>query len=97
MRWLFSAGPSHASPSPTNTSAKWASGARSPEAPTEPWSGTIGVTSRSSNKSRDSTSSGRQPECPRASDAARNRIMARATSREARRPTPAACERSRLS
>jgi len=40
----------NASPSPTSGSARWASGARSPEAPTEPRLGTTGSTPRSSSR-----------------------------------------------
>ena len=53
-------------------------------------------TSRSSSASSASTTSGRQPECPCASEAARSRSIARTTSRGAAGPTPAECERSRL-
>jgi hypothetical protein len=41
-------------------------------------------------------SSGRAPECPRQSEAASSRSMARTTSVGSGSPTPAACERSRL-
>jgi len=89
--------PSQASPSPTITLAMCARGARSPEAPTEPWSGTTGVTRRSIIAASISINSGRTPDAPIASECARRRSMARTTSRGAGGPTPALCERSRFS
>ena len=70
----------HASPSPTSGSARCASGARSPLAPTEPRLGTTGSTPRSRQASRSSTSSGRAPDRPFASAFARSTMAARTTS-----------------
>ena len=67
---------SSARPSPTSGSARCASGARSPEAPTEPRLGTIGVTPRLRQASRSSTVSARAPEYPFASVFARRSIAA---------------------
>ena len=50
------------SPSPISASAQWASGARSPLAPSEPCSRTTGVMPALSSASCRSTSSGRAPE-----------------------------------
>ncbi|BCB84927.1 hypothetical protein Psuf_022400 [Phytohabitans suffuscus] len=80
-------------PSPSSTSAQWASGARSPEAPSEPCSGTHGVTSWLSRSTSACAISGRTPERPSASDRTRSSIIARTTSRGIGSPTPAACER----
>ena len=66
-----------ASPSPMTTSARCASGARSPEAPTEPCAGMTGRTPRSSRPRSASTTSGRTPEQPLASTLARRQSMAR--------------------
>ena len=41
-----------------------ASGARSPDAPAEPWAGTTGIKSASSSASSMATVSGRTPEAP---------------------------------
>ena len=67
----------HAWPSPTSTSARCASGARSPLAPTEPRHGTHGWTPRLSASTSASSVSSRMPEKPRASTLARSAIIAR--------------------
>ena len=69
----------HASPSPTSGSARCASGARSPDAPTEPRAGTSGSTPRFRHSSSSSTVSTRAPELPFASAFARSSIAARTT------------------
>jgi hypothetical protein len=95
-------GPGHrapsnsASPSPISTMAMWASGARSPDAPTLPCEGTTGVTPRLISSQMRSATSGRMPESPLASTLARISIMARTTSRASGSPTPAECERITL-
>ena len=81
--------PNHASPSPTSGSARCASGARSPLAPTEPRDGTTGSTPRSRHSSSSSTSSGRAPERPFASAFARSSIAARTISSGIRLAHPA--------
>ena len=65
------------SPSPISTSARCASGARSPLAPTEPRLGTRGCTPRLSSASSASSVSTRMPEKPFASTLARSAIAAR--------------------
>jgi hypothetical protein len=80
-------------PSPSSTSAQWASGARSPDAPSDPCSGTHGVMPAFSRSTRPRASIGRTPDNPRASDRTRSSIIARTTSRGIGSPTPAACER----
>ena len=78
--------PSITSPSPISTSAQWASGARSPLAPSEPNSGTRGVIPALSSARIASATSGRAPEQPIASVRARSSIIARTTSALDRRP-----------
>ena len=51
-----------ASPSPISASARWASGARSPEAPTDPCEGMRGTTPRLSMATSASITSARTPE-----------------------------------
>ena len=84
------------SPSPMRTSARWASGARSPLAPTDPRLGTTGWTAALSIAMSRSSVSSRMPEWPRASTLARSAIIARTTGTGRRSPTPAAWLRSRL-
>ena len=84
----------NASPSPTSGSARCASGARSPDAPTEPRLGTTGSTPRSRHSSSSSTVSIRAPEFPFASVFARSSIAERTISSGYGSPTPHACERS---
>ena len=80
-------------PSPSSASAQWASGARSPDAPSDPCSGTHGVMSWLSRSTSACATSGRTPEWPSASERTRSSIIARTTSRGIGAPTPAACER----
>ena len=84
----------HASPSPTSGSARWASGARSPLAPTDPRLGTCGRTPRLRHSTSSSTVSTRAPEFPFASAFARSTIAARTTSSGYGSPTPHAWLRS---
>jgi hypothetical protein len=85
-----------ASPSPIRTSAACASGARSPDAPTDPIDGTTGVTPADSSRARCSHTTGRTPERPRASEAQSTIIIARTTSSGSGSPTPEACESTRF-
>ena len=87
----------NASPSPTSGSARCASGARSPDAPTLPRAGTTGTIPLSRHASTSSTVSTRAPEFPFASVLARSSIAARTISSGYGSPTPHACERSRRS
>ena len=66
-----------AAPSPISTSARCASGARSPLAPTDPRDGTHGCTPALSSASSASSVSRRMPEKPFASTLARSAISAR--------------------
>ena len=92
----FTSSPSnHARPSPINGSARCASGARSPEAPTDPRAGTSGRTPRLRQSRSSATVSIRAPELPFASVLARSSIAARTTSSGYGSPTPQACERNR--
>ena len=90
------AAPSHTSPSPMRTSAMWASGARSPLAPTDPRLGTRGCTRRLSSARSASSVSRRMPEKPLASTLARSAIDARTARTGSGSSTPAAWLRSRL-
>ena len=83
----------HASPSPTSGEARCASGARSPDAPTEPRAGTTGRTPRFRHSSSSSTVPTRAPELPFARAFARRSIAARTTSSGYGSPTPQECER----
>ena len=85
--------PVHSSPSPISARPQWASGARSPLAPSEPCSGTTGSRPAASSASIVSATTGRAPERPMASERARRNIIARTTSRSTGGPIPAACER----
>ena len=84
------------SPRPIRGSARWASGARSPDAPTLPCSGTTGWMPRSRNSSRRSTTSGRQPLWPSARVLARRSSIARTVAASNGAPTPTAWLTSRL-
>ena len=86
--------PSSTEPSPISTSAQCASGARSPLAPSDPYSGTTGVSPAPSSERIRSATTGRAPEHPIASVRARSSIIARTTSRSTGGPIPAACERT---
>ena len=85
-----------ASPSPIRTAARCASGARSPEAPTEPCTGMTGVTPRASMPSSSAISSQRTPDAPRPSDSSFNAIVSRTIGSGVGSPTPAQWERTRL-
>jgi hypothetical protein len=80
-------------PSPVSTSAQCASGARSPDAPSDPCSGTHGTTPAFNRPTNDEATSGRTPERPIANDRTRSSIIARTTSAGIGAPSPAACER----
>ncbi len=84
---------SRTSPSPISASAQWASGARSPEQPRLPNSGTTGVMPAVSSAASVSAVSTRMPVCPVARVDSRSSIIARTTSRSTSGPAPAACER----
>ena len=73
-----------------------ARGARSPEAPTEPWAGTTGIKSRSSSASSMATVSGRTPEAPCARLASLSAIISRTIGAGAVSPTPDACDSTML-
>ena len=81
------------SPSPISARPQWASGARSPLAPSEPCSGTTGSSPAASSASIVSATIGRAPDLPIASERARRNVIARTTSRSTGGPIPAACER----
>ncbi len=83
-------------PSPMAASAQWASGARSPEQPSDPNSCTTGVIPASSIAAYVRAVRSRTPVRPVASVASRSSISARTTSRSTSGPEPAACERTRL-
>ena len=82
-----------ASPSPINTSAQCASGAKSPLQPSEPNSRTTGVIPAFNNAAIVWAMTGRTPVRPDASVLSRSVMRARTTSRSTGSPTPAACER----
>lgn len=73
------------------------SGARSPEAPTEPWLGTSGTRPALSTASRVSMTTSRTPEWARARLAALVASISRTTAGASGSPTPTECERIRLS
>ena len=85
-----------ASPSPIITALMWASGARSPDAPTEPCAGTSGTTPRASMPSSNSTSDQRTPEAPRPNEASLSAIIRRTIGAGVGSPTPAEWERTRF-
>ena len=85
-----------ARPSPITTCARCASGARSPEAPTEPCDGITGCTLAFSIWQRVSTTRGRTPLSPFASAFARSSIIARVSASLSGEPTPLACERTKF-
>ena len=84
------------SPSPIATSAQCASGARSPEQPSEPYSRTTGVMPALRIAAYVSAVSRRTPVRPVMSVDRRSSMSARTTSRSTSAPEPAACERTRL-
>jgi hypothetical protein len=81
------------SPSPIATSAQWASGARSPEQPSEPYSRTTGVMPGVQDRRVRLAVSRRTPVRPVMSVERRSSMRARTTSRSTSAPEPAACER----
>src|SRR6185437_14341345 len=89
--------PTRAWPSPTSTRPRWASGARSPLAPSDPREGTTGTTPAVSRSSSSCTSSTRTPDEPLASAFARRSVAARTTSSGNGSPTPQAWLRRRFS
>ena len=84
---------SFALPSPQRTRARCASGARSPDAPTDPLDGIIGVTFALSISAMVCATIGLVPLCPRDKLAVSRSIIPRTTSLSSGSPTPAACER----
>jgi hypothetical protein len=83
-------------PSPISTQARCASGARSPEAPTEPLAGMTGSTLALASASSASTISGRMPECPRARLTALVASTRRTTPSGSASPVPTLCDSTRL-
>ena len=83
-------------PSPVSASAHAASGARSPEQPSDPYSATTGVIPAVSSAAYRRAVPSRTPVRPVASVDRRSSCMARTTSRSTSGPDPAACERTRL-
>jgi len=90
------AGPTRTVPSPVAASAQCASGARSPEQPSDPYSRTTGVIRALSMAAYVRATCSRTPVRPVASVDSRSRSMARTTSVSTSGPEPAACERIRL-
>ena len=84
------------SPSPMTAAATWASSTRSPLAPTEPISGTIGWTPALSIATSVSTTTGRTAERPCAREKARAAIVARTTEAACGAPSPVAWLRTRF-
>ena len=84
---------SRTGPSPISASAQCASGARSPEQPSEPCSWTTGVMPADSIAAYAPAVAARTPVRPVASVESRSSISARTTSRSTSSPDPAACER----
>jgi hypothetical protein len=74
------------SPSPSSASAMWESGARSPQAPTLPCSGTTGWMPAFSSATSPSAIAGRTPLVSRSSTLARSSMAARTTSSGSGRP-----------
>ena len=85
-----------ASPSPIKTAVMWASGARSPEAPTDPCSGITGITPRSNNVPNSSINSQRTPEAPRPNESNLRTIISLTMFSGNGSPTPQQCERIRF-
>ena len=74
-----------------------AKGAKSPDAPTEPWLGTKGTKPALNTANKVSTTTLRTPEKPLASDAALVASISRTTSGARGSPTPTLWDRIRLS
>ena len=85
-----------ASPSPIITAAICASGAKSPDAPTDPWLGMTGVTPLASIASMISTVDITTPDAPRPSDNSFSTIINRVVAVSNGSPTPQQCDRIRL-
>jgi hypothetical protein len=83
-------------PSPSIAALRWPSGARSPEAPTEPWLGMQGKASASSKASSRSTTSRLTPEWPRARPITLVAMASRTTGRLKSSPRPQLCDITRL-
>ena len=84
---------SNTSPSPMIASAHAAKGARSPEQPSDPYSGTHGVMRALSRFTYARAVGSRTPVRPLASVDRRSSMRARTTSVSTHAPVPAACER----
>ncbi len=84
----------HASPSPINTADKCASGAKSPDAPTDPWPGMHGTMPAFVRLTSSSITSQRTPELPWLNDAALSAMIRPTTSSSSSAPVPALCERT---
>ena len=84
------------SPSPISGRDRCARGARSPEAPTDPFSGITGKIFSDSIEIKCSITCGRTPEYPRAKLKSFRIIASRTICGASGSPTPAACERMRL-
>ena len=81
-----------ASPSPISTADRCASGARSPDAPTDPCAGMHGTTPALASATSASITLQRMPEWPRASDAALSAMTRRTTASSSSGPVPAECD-----
>ena len=84
------------SPSPSKASVMCDSGARSPEAPTEPCEGMWGTRPALNTSNNFWITTGRTPECARPRLAALSARMSRTTGAAIGSPTPTLCERMRL-
>ena len=84
------------SPSPASASVMCASGARSPDAPTEPCDGMYGTRPALCAAISVSTTASRTPEWPRARLAALSASISRTTGGCSGSPTPTECERIRF-
>jgi hypothetical protein len=74
----------------------WASGARSPDAPTEPWHGTTGVRPLASIASISRTVASCTPDAPCARLASLSAIISRAIGTGIGAPAPAECDNTML-
>ena len=85
-----------ASPSPIIAAAMWARGARSPDAPTDPWPGITGVTPLASMSWMISTVVIATPDAPRPSDSNFSTIINRVVASSNASPTPQQCDKIKL-
>ena len=85
-----------ASPSPNMAAVMCASGARSPDAPTEPCAGTTGVMPFASIACSISTVCQLMPDAPRPTDNNFSTIIKRVVGVSSGSPTPQQCDRMRL-